>query len=74
MSVMNSNRVCISKALEDNAHVRREANSASKDQGGKGGAKGKNDLSASTKNTKLKRRGEEDTCIEYIGISMVKYA
>ncbi|XP_056585787.1 sperm-associated antigen 17 isoform X4 [Triplophysa dalaica] len=54
------------KALEDNAHVKGEANYASKDQGGKGAVKGKNDLSVSTKNTKLKRRGEEENNIEYI--------
>lgn len=34
--------------------------------------KGKNDLSVSTKNTKLKRRGEEENNIEYIGEACLK--
>ncbi|XP_042617756.1 sperm-associated antigen 17-like isoform X2 [Cyprinus carpio] len=56
------------KAVEDNAHVKAGLNSAGKDQGGKGAAKGKKaaELPVPTKDTKLKRRGEEENTIKYI--------
>ncbi|XP_056319183.1 sperm-associated antigen 17 [Danio aesculapii] len=56
------------KAIEENAHVKAGLNSANKDQGGKGAAKGKKaaDIPVPTKDTKLKRRGEEENTIKYI--------
>nr|XP_009302096.1 sperm-associated antigen 17 isoform X2 [Danio rerio] len=56
------------KAVEENAHVKVGLNSANKDQGGKGAAKGKKvaDIPVPTKDTKLKRRGEEENTIKYI--------
>lgn len=61
--------MCIFKAVEENAHVKAGLNSASKDQGGKGAAKGKKaaEPPVPTKDTKLKRRGEEENTIKYIG-------
>ncbi|XP_039520361.1 sperm-associated antigen 17 [Pimephales promelas] len=56
------------KAVEENAHVKAGLNSASKDQGGKGAAKGKKaaEPPVPTKDTKLKRRGEEENTLKYI--------
>ncbi|XP_077080311.1 sperm-associated antigen 17 [Siphateles boraxobius] len=61
-------RAAEQKAVEENAHVKAGLNSASKDQGGKGAAKGKKaaEPPVPTKDTKLKRRGEEENTIKYI--------
>ncbi|XP_048067291.1 sperm-associated antigen 17 isoform X1 [Megalobrama amblycephala] len=61
-------RAAEQKAVEENAHVKAGLNSASKDQGGKGAAKGKKaaELPVPTKETKLKRRGEEENTSKYI--------
>ncbi|XP_058641173.1 sperm-associated antigen 17 isoform X2 [Onychostoma macrolepis] len=61
-------RAAEQKAIEDNAHAKARLNSAGKDQGGKGGAKGKKaaEPPAPTKDTNLKRRGEEENIIKYI--------
>ncbi|KAI2661870.1 Sperm-associated antigen 17 [Labeo rohita] len=56
------------EAVEDNARGKAGLNSAGKDQGGKGALKGKKaaELPVPTKDTKLKRRGEEEKTIKYI--------
>ncbi|XP_067270329.1 sperm-associated antigen 17 isoform X2 [Pseudorasbora parva] len=61
-------RAAEQKAVEENTHVKAGLNSASKDQGGKGAAKGKKaaELPVPTKDTKLKRRGEEENTVKYI--------
>ncbi|XP_026067184.1 sperm-associated antigen 17 isoform X2 [Carassius auratus] len=61
-------RAAEQKAVEDNVPVKAGLNSAGKDQGGKGAAKGKKaaELPVPTKDTKLKRRGEEENTIKYI--------
>ncbi|XP_016389993.1 sperm-associated antigen 17 [Sinocyclocheilus rhinocerous] len=60
-------RAAEQKSIED---IRAKAglNSAGKDQGGKGAAKGKKaaELPVPTKDTNLKRRGEEENIIKYI--------
>ncbi|XP_055023578.2 sperm-associated antigen 17 [Misgurnus anguillicaudatus] len=55
-------RTAEKKAVEEKAGV----NSASKDQGGKAKGKTAAELPLPTKNTKLKRRGEEEHTTEYI--------
>ncbi|XP_043103168.1 LOW QUALITY PROTEIN: sperm-associated antigen 17 [Puntigrus tetrazona] len=61
-------RAAEQKAIEDNAHAKAGLNSAGKDQGGKGAPKGKKatELPVPTKDTNLKRRGEEENIIKYI--------
>ncbi|XP_050972826.1 sperm-associated antigen 17 [Labeo rohita] len=61
-------RAAEQKAVEDNARGKAGLNSAGKDQGGKGALKGKKaaELPVPTKDTKLKRRGEEEKTIKYI--------